>query len=142
VKQAWERRLGKGYHTFPALNEAIDEVFDQRIGDVSGRGRLAADMREIRVMQPRFDKRRGSTPFGMVVQARFRAGFGFLRLRADVGEVSEDLAEWWQEFQAGDDGRREDLVAQAREEQRQKQKAAQPVVRRVPRKAEASGSPL
>jgi poly(A) polymerase len=111
---------------------------------VSGRGKLAADMREIWVMQPRFDKRTGSTPFGMVLQARFRAGFDFLRLRADVGEIEEDLAEWWQEFQAADDARREDLVAQVREEQRQKQKAAQPAARRAPRKAEdvQEASPL
>lgn len=142
VKNGWERRLKKGFHAFPALNEAIDEVFEQRIGDVSGRGKLAADMREIWIMQPRFDKRTGATPFGMVLQARFRAGFDFMRLRADVGEVEEALAEWWQEFQYADDARREDLVAQVREEQRQKQKAAQPVVRRVARPAQAAASPL
>ena len=140
VKNAWDRRLKKGYHAFPALNEAIDEVFDQRIGDVSGRGKLAADMREIWIMQPRFDKRTGAAPFGMVLQARFRAGFDFLRLRADIGEVEEDLAEWWQEFQYADDARREDMVAQVREAQRQKQKEAQPVVRRVPRKDEGEAA--
>ena len=126
VKSGWGRRLKKGYNVFPALSEAIDEVFDQRIGDVSGRGKLAADMREIWVMQPRFDKRTGSSPLGMVMQQRFRAGFDFLRLRADVGEVDEVLAQWWQDFQMADDALREDLIAQAREEQRQKQKAAQP----------------
>ena len=126
VKSGWGRRLKKGYNVFPALSEAIDEVFDQRIGDVSGRGKLAADMREIWVMQPRFDKRTGSSPLGMVMQQRFRAGFDFLRLRADVGEVDEALAQWWQDFQIADDALREDLIAQAREEQRQKQKAAQP----------------
>ncbi|WP_303228750.1 polynucleotide adenylyltransferase PcnB [Comamonas kerstersii] len=126
VKSGWGRRLKKGYNVFPALSEAIDEVFDQRIGDVSGRGKLAADMREIWVMQPRFDKRTGSSPLGMVMQQRFRAGFDFLRLRADVGEVDEALAQWWQDFQMADDALREDLIAQAREEQRQKQKAAQP----------------
>ena len=47
---------------FPALQDAIDDVFNSRIGDVSGRGKLAADMREIWMMQPRFDKRTGSTP--------------------------------------------------------------------------------
>ena len=140
VKAGWERRLKKGFHAFPALSEAIDEVFDQRIGDVSGRGKLAADMREIWVMQPRFDKRTGSSPFGMVQQARFRAGFDFLRLRADVGEIEESLAQWWQDFQVGDDARREDLVAQVREEQRQKQKAAQP--RKVVRKEQEGESPL
>lgn len=125
VKSGWGRRLKKGCNVFPALSEAIDEVFDQRIGDVSGRGKLAADMREIWVMQPRFDKRTGSSPLGMVMQQRFRAGFDFLRLRADVGEVDEALAQWWQDFQMADDALREDLIAQAREEQRQKQKAAQ-----------------
>ncbi len=49
-------------HPFPALQDAIDDVFDARIGDVSGRGKLAADMREIWMMQPRFEKRTGSTP--------------------------------------------------------------------------------
>lgn len=137
VKQGWERRLNERQHPFPALQEAIDEVFDQRIGDVSGRGKLAADMREIWVMQPRFDKRAGSTPYGLVAQARFRAGFDFMRLRADIGEVDEALAEWWQEFQQADDARREDMIDQAREEQRARQRAAQPVVRRVPRSAPA-----
>jgi Raf kinase inhibitor-like YbhB/YbcL family protein len=47
VKTGWERRLNQRQHPFPALQESIDEVFDQRIGDVSGRGKLAADMREI-----------------------------------------------------------------------------------------------
>ena len=109
----------------PALQEAIDEVFDRRIGDVSGRGKLAADMREIWVMQPRFDKRVGSSPFGMVMQQRFRAGFDFLRLRADVGEVSDALAQWWQLFQVADDDEREALVEQARDEAREEQKARQ-----------------
>ena len=54
VKAGWEQRLTRGEHAFPALQDAIDEVFDKRIGDVSGRGKLAADMREICVMQPRF----------------------------------------------------------------------------------------
>ena len=122
VKAGWDLRLKRGEHPIPALQDAIDEVFNLRIGDVSGRGKLAADMREIWVMQPRFEKRSGTTPFGMIVQARFRAGFDFMRLRADVGEVDEALADWWQEFQHADEARREDLIAQVREEQRAKQR--------------------
>ncbi|CAN7335862.1 polynucleotide adenylyltransferase PcnB [Acidovorax sp. Root217] len=134
VRNGWnERMTNQRQHALPALQEAIDEVFDKRIGDVSGRGKLAADMREIWVMQPRFEKRVGSTPFGMVMQPRFRAGFDFLRLRADVGEISEALAEWWQDFQAADDDRREDLMDQAREEQKARQRVSQPTARRVPK---------
>ena len=138
MRKGWDERLNRREHALPALQDAIDEVFDRRIGDVSGRGKLAADMREIWVMQPRFEKRVGNTPFGMVIQPRFRAGFDFMRLRADIGEVEEALAEWWQDFQTADDERRDDLMDQAREEQRARQKAqqqAQPVVRRVPKKA-------
>ncbi|MFN9475856.1 MAG: polynucleotide adenylyltransferase PcnB, partial [Acidovorax sp.] len=129
----WTERLAQRQHPLPALQDAIDDVFDKRIGDVSGRGKLAADMREIWVMQPRFEKRVGSTPFGMVMQPRFRAGFDFLRLRADVGEIDEALAEWWQDCQAADDDRREDLMDQAREEQKARQRVSQPTVRRVPK---------
>jgi poly(A) polymerase len=118
VRDGWDKLLKKGLHPFPALTEAIDDVFNLRIGDVSGRGKLAADMREIWMMQPRFDKRVGSTPFSLVEHLRFRAGFDFLRLRADVAEVDITLADWWQEFSMADFGTREDLVAQLREQQR------------------------
>jgi poly(A) polymerase len=70
------------------------------------------------MMQPRFDKRVGSTPFSLVEHLRFRAGFDFLRLRADVGEVDITLGDWWQEFSMADQATREDLVQQLREQQR------------------------
>ena len=83
-------------------------------------------MREIWVMQPRFEKRSGSAAWGLVDQPRFRAAFDFMRLRADIGEVDEALAEWWQEFSTADDIRREDLLEQVREEQ--KARPRKPVV--------------
>jgi poly(A) polymerase len=132
VREGWAKRLARKEHPYPALQEAIDEVFDARIGDVSGRGKLAADMREIWMMQPRFEKRVGSTPFGLVEQPRFRAGFDFLRLRADVEEVVVRLADWWQEFSMASDAEREDLVQAAKAEQQALQ-APKPRVRRAPR---------
>ncbi len=117
VRDGWAQRTARREHPFPALQNAIDEVFDARIGDVSGRGKLAADMREIWMMQPRFDKRVGSTPYSMVEQPRFRAGFDFMRLRAEVNEIDLVLADWWQEFSMADDATREDLIYQVKQEQ-------------------------
>ncbi len=117
VRDGWAARLEQRQHSHPALQDAIDDVFNARIGDVSGRGKLASDMRDIWMMQPRFEKRVGSSPFGLVDQPRFRAGFDFMRLRSDVGEVEEVLADWWQEFSMADDNLRQDLVDQVREEQ-------------------------
>jgi poly(A) polymerase len=61
-------------------------------------------------MQPRFDKRVGSGPFSLADQPRFRAGFDFLRLRAQTGEVDEELAHWWETFSTADDDHRQDMV--------------------------------
>ena len=135
VREGWSRHLeGRARPApIPALHDAIDEVFQARIGDVSGGGRLAGDMREIWLMQPRFEKRTGSTAFGMLDQPRFRAAFDFMRLRAETGEVEEVLADWWQEFSMASDELRRDMVDQVREEQ-----AHRPRLQRAPRPAGAA----
>jgi poly(A) polymerase len=121
VRKAWNQHLTPRPNQrppapFAALQAAVDDAFEARIGDVSGRGKLGADMREIWMMQPRFDKRVGTSPFSLVDQPRFRAGFDFLRLRGQVGEVEEELAHWWETFSTASDAMREDMVdAQRRE---------------------------
>jgi poly(A) polymerase len=115
VQTAWTRLREQGEHPSPALQQAIDSVFDARIGDISGRGKLATDMREIWMMQPRFERRSGNQAYSLIEQARFRAGFDFLRLRADAGEASAELAEWWEDFSLGDDAEREALVQAVKE---------------------------
>ena len=134
VKLGWDQRLANRVPPFPALQESIDEVFEARIGDVSGRGKLAADMREIWMMQPRFDKRIGSTAFSLVEQARFRAGFDFLRLRAEVSEVELALADWWQEFSMADYAAREDLIQLAKSEKSTTPTSGAVKSRRAPRR--------
>ena len=110
VRTGWQLRLADGYHSLPALHEAIDDAFNARIGDVSGRGKLGIDVREIWGMQPRFDKRSGSAPYSLIEQPRFRAGMDFLRLRAQCGEASIELAEWWEKFSTGYDDERHAMV--------------------------------
>src|SRR5450830_149011 len=130
VRDGWAQRVKERQHSNPALQDAIEEVFNSRIGDVSGRGKLAGDMREIWMMQPRFEKRVGSAPFGLVDQPRFRAAFDFMRLRADAGEIDVVLSDWWQEFSMASDELRQDMVDQVREEQQQR--ARVPRVHKAP----------
>jgi poly(A) polymerase len=115
VLDRWQQQKKRGEAAFPALQLAIDEVFDARIGDISGRGKLAADMREIWMMQPRFERRVGNGPFTLADQPRFRAGFDFLRLRADAGEIDAELATWWEKFSLADAEGRRRLMDAARE---------------------------
>ena len=124
VLDIWERNQTSGAAPIPALQHAIDAAFDARIGDISGRGKLAADMREIWMMQPRFDRRTGNGPYTLAEQPRFRAGFDFLRLRAEAGEAPEDLARWWEGFSLADAEGRRDLLSQVRSSQGPKRVAA------------------
>lgn len=75
-------------------------------------------------MQPRFDRRSGRVPYTLIEQARFRAGFDFLRLRADAGEIDAELAEWWEDFSLGTDEEREALIEQARESEGKRRKSS------------------
>ncbi len=118
VLAGWRKNQAAGEHMVPALQQAIDAVFDARVGDISGRGKLGADMREIWMMQPRLERRQANTAFAMIEQPRFRAGFDFLRLRADVGEAPVELAEWWEDFSLGSDEEREALIEAVREAHR------------------------
>jgi len=110
VAARWQTIRATGEAASPALQQAIDATFEARIGDISGRGKLAADMREVWLMQPRFEKRTGNAPMAMLKQPRFRAAFDFLRLRADSGEGDKELVEWWQDFSNGDEDQQKALV--------------------------------
>ncbi len=114
VLDRWQQLKARGEAPMPALQQAVDAVFDARIGDISGRGKLAADMREIWLMQPRFERRTGSSVMTLVEQPRFRAGFDFLRLRGDAGEVEGELANWWEDFSLADEQGRRVLLDAAR----------------------------
>ncbi|MEK7736597.1 MAG: polynucleotide adenylyltransferase PcnB, partial [Pseudomonadota bacterium] len=56
--------------------------------------------KDIWSLQPRFDKRAGKATLRLLEQPRFRAGYDFLLLRAQSGEVAMELADWWTRFQA------------------------------------------
>lgn len=130
VREGWERRQKRGEHLMPALQDAIDDAFNAKIGDVSGRGKLGTDMREIWTMQPRFEKRVGSAPYSLLEQPRFRAGFDFLRLRAQTGEIDTELAEWWEKFSTAYDDERHAMIEEARQAQLQKPQAPRVRVKR------------
>ncbi|MBX3600845.1 MAG: polynucleotide adenylyltransferase PcnB [Rubrivivax sp.] len=134
VQERWAALRAGGEPPFPALQQAVDAVFDARVGDISGRGKLGADMREIWAMQPRFERRTPSSANSLIAQPRFRAGYDFLRLRADAGELAPELADWWEDFHLGSDDEREALLADLRA-------SSAPRVRRVPGPRAAGPAP-
>ena len=113
VLKGWQEREARGEHRIPALDTAIDDVLALQTEKLAIQRRFAADMREIWMLQPRFERRVGRSPFRMLELPRLRAGYDFLMLRCAAEEAEAALGEWWTGFMEGDDAARELLVTQA-----------------------------
>lgn len=98
----WELRKARGEVPIPALYEAMDGVLDQQSEKLAITRRISGDIKDIWALQPRFEKRSGKMPLRLLEQPRFRAGYDFLLLRAQSGEVEMELADWWTRFQEVD----------------------------------------
>lgn len=99
-----------------ALQQAADEVLARAVTRVAIPKRFSLPMREIWLLQLRFDQRSDGRARRLLSHPRFRAAYDFLLLRAEVGQADPALARWWTEVQtrlpvgpiaAGDEGEHE-----------------------------------
>jgi poly(A) polymerase len=110
VLAAWRTIREKGVNPVPALHQAMDDVLDRQTDKLAIPRRFTSIMKEIWMLQPRFEQRSGKRPFSVLVQERFRAGFDFLELRAQSGEVDQEVYEWWQRFQDAPSAEQHDML--------------------------------
>jgi len=103
VLAAWKARQARGERSVPALEHAMDEVLDTQCAKLAITRKLTATMREVWVMQPRFEQRTASRAFRLLEAPRFRMAYDFLALRAASGEVPAEIEAWWRAFQSADD---------------------------------------
>jgi poly(A) polymerase len=106
----WAERKAAQELPVPALFAAMDEILDQQAEKLAITRRIAGDIKDIWLLQPRFEKRSGKSPLRMIEQPRFRAAYDFLLLRAESGEVAQELAGWWTKFQDVDHAGREAML--------------------------------
>ena len=94
----WQKYKDLGEHPIPALHMAMNEVIDIQAEKMAIHNRFTATMKEIWAMQPRFEQRAGKRPYALLTHPRYRAGYDFLLLRCESGEMPMELGEWWTEF--------------------------------------------
>jgi poly(A) polymerase len=109
----WNARCGRGEPRIPALDAAIDDVLDRQTEKLAIQRRFIADMREIWMLQPRFERRSGRAPYRLLEHLRLRAGYDFLLLRCAAEEVPAELGQWWTAFLQAGPEEREQLLATA-----------------------------
>ena len=104
----WEpvRRIAReleaeGAHPSDALRRASAEIVGEQVKRVALPRRFSTPMIEIFQLQPRFNQRQGKRPQRLMSHPRFRAAYDFLVLRAQAGEVEQELADWWTQLQSG-----------------------------------------
>ncbi len=81
------------------LMQACDAVLRAQQSRVAIPRRFAVPMRELLMLQPRFNRRSGLKSLSLLQHPRFRAAYDFLLLRAQVGVADPELAAWWTDIQ-------------------------------------------
>ena len=110
VRSAWNRLVAQGERPVGAMHTAMDEVLARQKKKLAIPHRHDAVMKEIWLMQLRFDQRTGQRPYRLLEQPRFRAGFDFLLLRCASNEADNELGLWWDEFQDASEERRQEML--------------------------------
>jgi poly(A) polymerase len=113
VVEKWTAYRAAGESPIPALHLAADDVLDSQTEKLALQRKIGSDMRDIWSMQPRFERRNGKAPYKLLEHLRFRAGYDFLLLRCESGEIDMEIGEWWTAFYEGDAVEREQLLTTA-----------------------------
>ncbi len=109
----WNKRKAKNEIAIPALFAAMSDVLDRQAEKLAITKRLVGDIKEIWSLQPRFEQRSGKRPYGLLGHPRFRAGYDFMLLRVQTGEIDASLGDWWTRFIESDGAAQEALIAGA-----------------------------
>ena len=94
-----KEKINKGEEENFAYQNAASEVLSLQVKSVSIPKRVTQSMREVWLLQSRFNRRVGVKPYRLLSHPRFRAAYDFLLLRAETGGADEALAQWWTTFQ-------------------------------------------
>jgi len=98
LRELNERKAGPA-PDIALLMQACDTVLRAQQSRVAIPRRFAIPMRELLMLQPRFNRRSGVKALSLMQHPRFRAAYDFLLLRAQVGVADPELAQWWTDIQ-------------------------------------------
>lgn len=94
-----------------AFFAAYHELMSEQQRSIAIPKRFQLPMKDIWILQDKLHKREGKKAFKTLEHPKFRAGYDFLLLRAEVegGELLE-LAKWWTDFQQANPDTRSQMI--------------------------------
>jgi len=102
--------MQKGDDESFAYQNAASKVLSNQIKSISIPKRVTQSMREVWLLQARFEKRVGGRPYRLLSHPRFRAAYDFLLLRAETGGAEMELAQWWTKFQTANESEQKKMT--------------------------------
>lgn len=114
VRLKADRLQGQGVHPVEALQNAASDVLSEQNRRVSIPKRFSYPMRDIWQLQARFTQRQGNRPQRLMTHPKFRAAYDFLLLRAESGEVEQELSDWWTLYQDANSQEKLSMTEQGR----------------------------
>ncbi len=105
-----ERLIQAGMPPLPALEEAMQTVVRRQIERLNIPKRFTRVAKEIWFLQYRLPRRYGRRAYRTLEHPRFRAGYDFLLLRAQIDTSLKPLADWWTQFQSAKPEQREKII--------------------------------
>ena len=81
------------------LLDACDTVMSRQMRRIAVPKRFTLPMRDMLLLQSRFERRSGRRALRLLEHPKFRAAYDFLLLRAASGEVDPEVAAWWTRLQ-------------------------------------------
>ncbi len=103
VQELAKEKMRQGEEESFAYQHAASNVLSAQTKSISIPKRVTQSMREVWLLQLRFEKRIGGRPYRLLGHPRFRAAYDFLVLRAETGGAEMELAQWWTKFQDASD---------------------------------------
>jgi len=110
VQNEAQKQMAKGEEESFAYQNAASTVLSKQVKSLSIPKRVTQSMREVWLLQARFEKRIGGRPYRLLSHPRFRAAYDFLLLRAETGGAEMELAQWWTKFQTANENEQKKMT--------------------------------
>ncbi|CAM2787652.1 polynucleotide adenylyltransferase PcnB [Moritella viscosa] len=108
---AEERVIDSGLNYSDALLLAMNDALDSQIKSIAIPRRFTSTIRDIWHLQGRLPRRQGKRAEKAFEHLKFRAGFDFLEMRAEIqgGDLVE-VTQWWRDYQTANATGRQNLI--------------------------------
>ncbi|WP_092402089.1 MULTISPECIES: polynucleotide adenylyltransferase PcnB [Candidatus Ichthyocystis] len=98
VREEWHDLRSSGVASYQALTKVVNEVTRLVEHDYDLPKRIIVNVREIWMVQSRFENTSIARASRFVSHPRFRLGYDFMLLRTEYGELSHSISSWWKNF--------------------------------------------